>query len=765
MPRKSQRMSDKASKQAAVLDSVVNVSEGLSGEDGVIDSDSEMVSREQDTTHSKKYTLVQDDSDGSIVSVSRRVAPVVRNESPVRRFGSMDSDNEIQLSVREDRPPRTPVKQRLLNDDTFPSVSDKKRRNDSDENASPSKIRVQDLTLSPRKRASPGDAEDRRRTSLRKKPSQRVVSAEQAAPKLIQQLDALVSEDEDSVTGTNLSDTSYRPSVRPSSRGARTGQRGRKRGGVGSRERTSAMGVVSMANNVSEVTGCASDSLKSKPKVQAVGTGEDSHMQMESTLLSPSTKVGKRRLEAATVEFRALSDSEESLPSLDTVFNSFSGKGKARSGQDSSAGTSFAARVSPEWTGLDMDTNSEADGPRSSAESPNLQDKTVSLVEAGVAHKQVGLSVARPADPKRSSPKKVVSSPIADRSSVGVFSSAVPIPDDEDEEGIDDEDVVSQQALATGESPLLDASLVHSDLAELYASLRWINRLRRCRFIGYSNMEDVFDNFTPASYGGLLESVNPRVRSKLVRSMLFIEYRIFKNLARVPMTGFTRSWECVRAARSDGGKNVACVTTGVCLKSFVAEGREVGESWVKQLHVRPIENDWVILQCNIGTFFNDLSLHAPGRNNALVFQTKRQGWSPRRSDQDKANDKLASAPYNSPKKGSGSISTVVIPDSSDSDSDVAGINILESGPPPYRLFQEGIPLYDGRTRPGAKGFRFEPADWDKYNDFPLYPFPEVEDQSLVTVVYTLTGFRIGKAPHHTVHFNALFAIVLGRVDA
>ncbi|KAK7034473.1 hypothetical protein VNI00_012320 [Paramarasmius palmivorus] len=118
-------------------------------------------------------------------------------------------------------------------------------------------------------------------------------------------------------------------------------------------------------------------------------TGEDSHMQMESTLLSPSTKVGKRRLEAATVEFRALSDSEESLPSLDTVFNSFSGKARAFR-QDSSAGTSFAAGYHQSGLGsLDMDTNSEADGPRSSAESPNLQDKTVSLVEAGVAHKQV----------------------------------------------------------------------------------------------------------------------------------------------------------------------------------------------------------------------------------------------------------------------------------------------------------------------------------------------------------------------------------------
>ncbi|KAK7019416.1 hypothetical protein VNI00_018071 [Paramarasmius palmivorus] len=343
------------------------------------------------------------------------------------------------------------------------------------------------------------------------------------------------------------------------------------------------------------------------------------------------------------------------------------------------------------------------------------------------------------------------------RAASEVFSSAISLLDDEamsvgeDELDEDPESTVS---------PLLSADCIHPDLQALYASMGWLSGLRRSQFIGYPNTERMFDDFSAVSFGGLLDKLRTRVRSKLLRSMVFVEYRDFKNPTRVPLTNFVRSWECVRVPHSEGQRNAVFVLTGVSTQSFVGQGREIGQSCVKQLYVRPLENDWEILQSNIGSFFNDSQLHAPGRRSALVFQTKRQGWV-KQSDRDKDSDSLAAAPYSAASKFSGARTPKTVPDSAVS---VVSGNVLERGSPAYRSFDDGIPLYDGRTKPGTKGFQFGSRDWESYSELPSYPFPEVEENSLVTVAFTLTGFRGNSSVHHTVHFNALFAIVLGKVD-
>ncbi|EEB93343.1 hypothetical protein MPER_08011, partial [Moniliophthora perniciosa FA553] len=194
-----------------------------------------------------------------------------------------------------------------------------------------------------------------------------------------------------------------------------------------------------------------------------------------------------------------------------------------------------------------------------------------------------------------------------------VFSAALDILDDEDEEGSLHEEAEPDT--------LLDADLVHPDLRSLYEGMPWVNKLLRARFIGYSVNEGVFDGFSPVSYGSLCDSMPPRVKSKLVRSTLFMEYKDFKSPVRVPLTNF-------------GVHPAAFVTSGICVHSHVSQGKEIGNSVVKQLHIRPLENDWEILQCNIGTFYNDEQLHAPGgRGDAIIFQTKRKGWTPKGKQQ------------------------------------------------------------------------------------------------------------------------------------
>ncbi|KAK7019816.1 hypothetical protein VNI00_017905 [Paramarasmius palmivorus] len=131
-----------------------------------------------------------------------------------------------------------------------------------------------------------------------------------------------------------------------------------------------------------------------------------------------------------------------------------------------------------------------------------------------------------------------------------------------------------------------------------------------------------------------------------------------------------------------------------------------------------------------------------------------------KSERDKDSDSLAAAPYSSISKSVSMRSQKV----AESFEPVAAVNVLDRGAPAYRTFEDGIPLYDGRTKPGTKGFQFGSRDWEAYTKLPSYPFPEVEDNSLVTVAFTLTGFRGNNSTHHTVHFNGLFAIILGKVD-
>ncbi|KAK7049469.1 hypothetical protein VNI00_005500 [Paramarasmius palmivorus] len=656
-------------------------------------------------------------------------------------------------------------------------VGDKKRRLTSDGNMSPSKIRVQDLSLSPRKAAAVISQDDDvkqnestgKRTSPRvRKPSEQVFSSDHTSGSLLERLDALTPGAGDSSTAESMTDSSYRP---PVPRTAKTGRGSGRRKAKDNDVVEDKDGDVFMAS-VPERSGDDTSATRAE-----LGAG--------SKIASVSKKGhGKGRAAPPPLVFRSLSDSEDSLPSPGALMKSImEGNGKGVSvisegsvpmgGGSSGAGSAGnriaigAVRDSPDWdeSEIEKGVNGCEAQPLSRAAIFDASEKRNKDENGSSGVNTVGQFGRNSGKSRMKGAESLAVGSDADTRNASVFLTAVP---DSDEGSSGDEDEVAlEQAQGSGVVPLLNSDLIHPELSDLYASISWINQLRRCKFMGYTNMEDAFDDFAAISYGVLLDSVQSRVRSKLVRSMLFKEYKVFKNLSRVSLAGSVRSWECIRVPRAEGSRNVACVLTGVSMRSHVALGREVGESMVKQLYVRPIENDWDILQCNIGTYFNDASMHAPGRNSALVFQTKRQGWSPRRSDADKGEDKLASTPYSSPSKGGASKGVskeMESPSVGEEDVDVSSVNILESGVPPYRLFQEGIPVYDGRTRPGMKGFRFEPSDWEKYDLLPRYPFAEVEDRSLVTVVYTLTGFRIGQAQHHTIHFNALFAIVLGKVD-
>ncbi|KAK7036595.1 hypothetical protein VNI00_011528 [Paramarasmius palmivorus] len=689
-------------------------------------------------SRSQKSVIVLEDSDNdssaSVVSVSRKARPRSSKIAPVHSFGSVESDDEVHVPVRDRRPknvelkpktkvvekekargevlvPSSDVDEEVLSgadsDDNTPEpfvVVDRKRRPIMDDKLSHiSSIQLIPLNVAKMSKAVSGATDEpvtpksggRRIGTRVRKPTAKALDASGEHGDLLSNLPERLDEkleDLDGAVGqgTPRPDSTYVPT--------------KPRGTVKSRSVRPKRG--------------------SEKKQPSSPVGSDVEMGSPPRASPPWSG-----------EFRSLTDSEEELPSPTLVL----------------ARKKVPTKILP---------------PTSKVVEPVVSDgpvvaRTVASVETADRMKA---SVAE--QPRKALTVKPSGSSAKEQGSVvtkAVFSAVVPFPDDEDDGGSADEEIDSP---GLTEDPLLDVDHIHPDLLELYQSLSWINGLRRSRFIGYPNTEDAFDDFAAASYGGISDTSSPRVRGKFVRSVLFIEYKDFKNPARVPLATFSRHWECLRVPRGDGNRNAALVMTGVCMQSFVAQGREVGSSYVKQLHVRPIENDWVVFQANVGTYFNDDRLHAPGRRSLLVFQTKREGWSPRQFDRD--NDKLASTPYSSPSKDTGSKARSGGQSSTAEQSnvgiDIAKVNILERGAPPYRLFDEGIPIYDGRTKPGQKGFRFEAGDWENYTQLPVYPHPEVELSSLLTVVFTLTGFRGTTNVHHTVHFNALFAIVLGKVD-
>ncbi|KAK7044049.1 hypothetical protein VNI00_007764 [Paramarasmius palmivorus] len=509
-------------------------------------------------------------------------------------------------------------------------VVDRKRRADSDgREGTPSKVSVRDLTLLAV--GTPAEPVHERRVSGRnRRPTSRSLRARVASPvSLVRRLDAIESDDRSSMSDAG-SDVSYKPVV------------SRKRA------RPASGALPLEGNRVARGRPKNRISVTPEPRDQGVVVSE--------------------------IELRLgpISETDEDLPSPSTIFESRPRKGLGP------ASPSSAAQAPPPK--LDVGRSGVAATVRySDGGSVDVRLRDAPPVATRRPSGTVGAAPGQSETVERG--QGVVAGPSA------VFLGGVSVSDDG--ESWDEDEDMGDSSPVGARDRLLDDDKVHPELLGLYADLTWINGLRRSKFIGYSTADTSFDDFSPASYGGLLETVPPRVRSKLVRSMAFVQYGDVKNIVRVPLTGFVRAWECIRIPRGEGARNAVFVTTGVSLRSYVSQGREVGQSYVKQLHVRPLENDWEILQCNVGTFFNDSQLHAPGRRSALVFQTKRQGWSPRQFDRDA--DKLASTPYSSPSKGgtSKAVGSLDADGSLAPVADVAQVNILEAGAPPYRLFDEG----------------------------------------------------------------------------
>ncbi|KAK7032220.1 hypothetical protein VNI00_013394 [Paramarasmius palmivorus] len=520
MPRKGQ----KAKAVNAVAANVVEVrGEGLArkeaGSSDSVESDSRERSRaSRGAKDSSDITVIEDNSDGegAVVSISRTALSKLQRRSSVQRFGTVDSDESGSSAVDV-----------AYTEPSGSSASDKKRRMISDPNETPSKIRVQDLTLSPRKRSAPVEARDlesperdgRRSSSRLRKPSQKGALAGPVNATLLERIDGLVNGREDEAPGSEtLSESSYKPAASRSS--VLPGRRPGGKAGKGKR--------VSKGGKEGVLVGST-----------ASGDIDNGDVSMKDVSVPNKAKKNRSKSALALSELSSLSDSDWSPPSPTSIFQGIAARAAAKTAAKKSDnvtpdGVSRPPNVdkrpprdSPDWdicddaerpVGHDAQPGSQPDAslpgvPSSSGSFDSVQVAPVGLPgsrrrgDRGVRSSQpVDGSVRGDAGVERSV------APVKGTGVVGaggsVFVSAVPDSDDDDDD-LDAEDVALQQAQGSGVIPLLDSELVHPDLAELYGSLPWINQLRRCKFMGYVNTEDAFDAFTPASYGGLLESVPP----------------------------------------------------------------------------------------------------------------------------------------------------------------------------------------------------------------------------------------------------------------
>ncbi|KAK7017938.1 hypothetical protein VNI00_018499 [Paramarasmius palmivorus] len=295
----------------------------------------------------------------------------------------------------------------------------------------------------------------------------------------------------------------------------------------------------------------------------------------------------------------------------------------------------------------------------------------------------------------------------------------------------DDGDVVSTPEELRS---FLNAALVAEELRPLYDQ-DWVKN---------------FEGFQALSYAIIKQAMDSRSISKLLRSLGFVGSSPYYHLPRLPLTNFVFGRNCIRVPYAEGQKQAIFILPGLIVGSHLQKGVLSGGAMVKQLHLQPFEHDWDIMQSVVCAFFNNATVHAPGRASYLVFQTKKQGWT---SPIPPAPASSSSSTFTSaPARPEDRVMSV---------DEVYSMSLARPNGPAYRYFEEGIPVYDGRTSEKGKGFCFTARDWENYTSLPRFPKSEIPQNTFAIIAFTISGFPRNNTPYHVVQFNAMFAIVLG----
>ncbi|KAL0578044.1 hypothetical protein V5O48_003949 [Marasmius crinis-equi] len=323
-------------------------------------------------------------------------------------------------------------------------------------------------------------------------------------------------------------------------------------------------------------------------------------------------------------------------------------------------------------------------------------------------------------------------------------------------------------------NPNMKPECQHPDFAEYYSTLASPNlppnvaRMHPYGWMSGQRDEDVEGLDVEAVMHGCQVDELTRFR----RSVTFASYQNVFQPGRVDLRQFSSECDCVRIRLDNGRGALSSVavwlTTGVVNRSYLqfpysprSTGNDTRDGRTFKIVVTPSEQERHILDAVFGHLLRVRNYTGPVWESALSFQSQKPIADPQEDETPRSPRKSAFTKKKAvPIKTSTTQAGPSQAGSSQAGSSSSTGSFFQNLPP-NRSFDDRIPVYDGRRCPSLslKGFGFKERDWERLPDLPLYE-QEVEEDALVTVGYTVTGWRARNANVPSVMFNALFVIVL-----
>ncbi|KAK7017478.1 hypothetical protein VNI00_018635 [Paramarasmius palmivorus] len=301
----------------------------------------------------------------------------------------------------------------------------------------------------------------------------------------------------------------------------------------------------------------------------------------------------------------------------------------------------------------------------------------------------------------------------------------------------------------------------HRSLRNFYLDLAqrpWIASMRPGNIVPYAKKlseEPESGLVLPARYQRVMSFLSTIEQTAVMRMMTFERHGQYMNLARAsPFNVRTNRNMPSAVFANDPAANLPAVFVTLA----ISQGSELlygsgsdDEQKSRKLYIQLLEQEFQYMSAFVCTLMQDGTVHCPIYRSALLLQSKRQNF-PKATSTDisgLSKEGLNTFSNASNKKGKKK--------ATDNDRPPSAPH------PPFRLFDDKVPVYDGRPKPakGFEGFRPSVKGWKNLASMERYS-KEIPNGSIVIPGFTISGpWRLKpNLPHPTAHFNLIFAIVL-----
>ncbi|KAL0579847.1 hypothetical protein V5O48_002156 [Marasmius crinis-equi] len=308
-------------------------------------------------------------------------------------------------------------------------------------------------------------------------------------------------------------------------------------------------------------------------------------------------------------------------------------------------------------------------------------------------------------------------------------------------------EVVKAAAIQT--SRILQPDIQHPDLVDYYASLpahalpSSVAHLHPYGWAPGQRNNDVEGLDVQA----VIDGCDVEELTRFKRSITFSSYFNAFQPGRCDIRQFSFERDCIRV-RLDNGKGAVgpvavWITTGIATRSYLdspycprsVPGQEDRDTRVYKIVVQPSEQERYLLESIFGHIMRTPHFVGPVWESGLSFCGQ------------KPVEEVADDTSRTPRKSAFSKKKAVkrteaSSSAASSSATAGGGETFMKSMPVHRSFAERVPVYDGRRLPSlnSRGFAWKDADWERLPHLPLYD-TEVEPDSLVTVGYTVSGWR------------------------